>query len=535
MEFIISIYRADVRPLQLQLYEMIRQMILSGKLKAGERLPSSRSVAEQLGIARITVTLAYDRLLAEGYVSSRAKAGTFVNERLPDASVLVRNAHSETIAPGARIRLGKIPSFAGRSPELWKDRSQRPKYDFFVGRPNPRSFPTQFWQRSIARHLAYARGAMTEYGDPRGLLALREAIADHLRATRGIDATPDQIVITAGIQGALNLLARVFLTGTQQSSVAVENPSYQGAAFLFSSYGARIHPIQVDENGLDVAQLENFAGNLIYVTPSHQFPTGYTLSLDRRLRLLDWAYRTGSYIIEDDYDSDFRYDGPPLVALAGLDRKDQVIYLGTFSKSIGAGIRIGYLVVPHHLAEQARIVKALLDNCAPWLEQAVIADFLKEGAFLRHLRRIRRSYMSARDALIEEISEHFPGSTLSGVECGMHMMWKIPDSLPTPEELQRRALTCGVGLYPLFSAAAFEYGNASRFRDRSIILGYAALNEEEIREAIRRVADEFRGRKNARPDSAPLRTRRRSEGPVKPKTSESRPKTRSAAPKDAKL
>ena len=173
-------------------------------------------------------------------------------------------------------------------------------------------------------------------------------------------------------------------------------------------------PIQVDENGLDVAQLENFVGNLIYVTPSHQFPTGYTLSLDRRLRLLDWAYRTGSYIIEDDYDSDFRYDGPPLIALAGLDRKDQVIYLGTFSKSIGAGIRIGYLVVPHHLAEQARIVKALLDNCAPWLEQAVIADFIKQGAFLRHLRRIRRSYMSARDALIEEINAHFPGSTLSG-------------------------------------------------------------------------------------------------------------------------
>ncbi len=201
--------------------------------------------------------------------------------------------------------------------------------------------------------------------------------------------------------------------------------------------------------------------------------------------------------------------------------------MGTFSKSIGAGIRIGYLVVPHHLVEQARIVKALLDNCSPWLEQAVIADFIKEGAFLRHLRRIRRSYMSARDALIEEINEHFPGSTLSGVECGMHMMWKIPDSLPTPEELQRRALTCGVGLYPLFSAAAFEYGNASRFRDRSIILGYAALSEEEIREAIRRVSDEFKTRQTSRPDPSPLRKTRRVEGPAKSKTPEPRSNPRS--------
>lgn len=374
----------------------------------------------------------------------------------------------------------------------------RPKFDFFVGRPHPKSFPTHFWQKSLTQHLTYARGAMTEYGDPRGLRALREAIADHLRATRGIDAVPDQIIITAGIQGALNLLARVFLSGTAQSAVAVENPSYQGAAFLFGSYGAQIHPIRIDENGLDVSELEGFLGNLIYVTPSHQFPTGYTMSLDRRLHLLDWAYRTGSYIIEDDYDSDFRYDGPPLVALAGLDRRGQVIYLGTFSKSIGAAIRIGYVVLPHHLVDQARIVKALLDNCSPWLEQAVIADFLNEGAFLRHLRRIRRSYMAARDALVEEIHDRFPGSLLSGTEGGMHMMWMVPRDLPDPDEIQRRALACEVGLYPLLASAAFEYGKARRFRDRAIVLGYTCLSAEDIREAISRVAAALKTRRTAR-------------------------------------
>jgi GntR family transcriptional regulator/MocR family aminotransferase len=235
-----------------------------------------------------------------------------------------------------------------------------------------------------------------------------------------------------------------------------------------------------------VSQLEGFLGSLVYVTPSHQFPTGCTMSLDRRLHLLSWAYQTGSYIIEDDYDSDFRYDGPPLTALAGLDRRGHVIYLGTFSKSIGAGIRIGYTVLPRHLLEQARIAKALLDNGAPWLEQAVVADFLKEGAFIRHLRRIRRSYMAARDALIEAIEHHFPDGVLSGSECGMHMMWTVPPNLPTADEIQHLALAQDVGLYPLSKAAAHEYGKA-HLRDRSLVLGYTALSESEIREAIARV------------------------------------------------
>ncbi len=364
MELLISVDREDKRPLQVQLYETIRQLILSGALKAGQRLPSSRAIAIQLGIARNTAVLAYERLVAEDYIAARTKAGIYVNHKLPDTSVLVRNAHSETVSTGRRIRLGKNPAFSGRTPELWKEKGARPQFDFFVGRPHPQSFPTSFWQKSIARHLAYARGVQTEYGDPRGLLTLRQAIADHLKATRGINAQPDQILITAGIQGALNVLARVFFSGQTTATVAMENPCYQGAAYLFSSYGASIFSVDVDDRGMMVSQLEKFQGSLVYVTPSHQFPTGYTLSLDRRLKLLDWAYQTGSYIIEDDYDSDFRYDGPPLTALAGLDRNAHVIYLGTFSKSIGAGIRIGYAVLPRHLLDQARIVKALLDNGA---------------------------------------------------------------------------------------------------------------------------------------------------------------------------
>ncbi len=350
-----------------------------------------------------------------------------------------------------------------------------------------KAFQQASGKRSAARLLTYSRGLQTEYGDPRGLYELRKAVADHLRATRGIDADVDQVLITSGVQGALNVLARLFLNGSSQS-VAVENPCYQGAAFLFSSYGARLHPVEVDSQGLMVSQLEGFLGNLVYVTPSHQFPTGCTLSLDRRLQLLDWAYRTGSYVIEDDYDSDFRYDGPPLTALAGLDRRGHVIYLGTFSKSIGAGIRIGYAILPPHLVDQARTVKTLLDTGAPWLEQAIVADFLNSGAFLQHLRCIRRMYMGSRDALIESIEHHFPGGALLGRECGMHMMWKLPPYLPAADEVQHSALNCGVGLYPLQQAGACEYGTFPRYRDRSLVIGYTALSEAEIRTAIARLA-----------------------------------------------
>jgi len=493
MELLLNVDREDKRPLQFQIYETIQSMILSGNLRRGQRLPSTRSISMQLGIARNTVILAFDRLASEGYITTRLKAGVFVNEDLPEVYVLVRNDHASPMVKGQRLRLGRNPSFSGPFFELWKDRTTRPQFDFFVGRPNPDSFPISFWRRSVARHLTYARGIQTEYGDPRGLKALREAIAEHLKATRGINAGTDQVMITAGIQGALNLLARIFLSGPGQSSVAIENPGYQGAAFLFKNYGFKLRPIQVDEHGLKVSQLEGFLGNLVYVTPSHQFPTGYTLSLDRRLHLLDWANRTGSYIIEDDYDSDFRYNGPPLTAVAGLDRKARVIYLGTFSKSIGAGIRIGYAVLPRHLLDQAHTAKALLDLGAPWLEQAVIAEFLKEGAFLRHLKRIRRTYLAKRDSLIDAIERHFPGSVLSGQECGMHMMWTLPPNLPPPEEMRRIELTSGVGLYPLLSAGAYEYGSGRNFRERAIILGYTALSEQAIKEAVGRVAAAMQG------------------------------------------
>jgi GntR family transcriptional regulator/MocR family aminotransferase len=488
MELLLSVNRADPRPIQAQLFEGIRTLILNAGLKAAQRLPSSRDLASELSLSRNTVALAYERLAAEGYVKMKAKAGTYVNEKIPDSGVLVRRRPTVPGADSERVRLGKNPPFSGRAQELWCEVAERPKFDLFVGRPNARGFPARFWRRSAARHLSHPQRHLTEYGDPRGLLSLRQAVADHLGASRGILASANQVLITSGIQGALNIIARIFLAGRSPSPVAIENPCYQGAAFLFASYGSRLVPIDVDEQGLDVSQLERFSGSLVYVTPSHQFPTGYTMALERRLRLLDWAYRTGSYVIEDDYDSDFRYDGPPLTALAGLDRRGRVLYLGTFSKSIGAGMRLGYIVLPEHLLDQARIVKSLLDNGNPWLEQAVLADFLREGEFMRHLRRIRSFYLSARDALLESLRENFGEITVSGAEAGMHVMWQLPAHLPDALQMQRLALSCGVGLYPLAAAAGYEFEGRRRFGERSLVLGYTALTSAELQEAIARVA-----------------------------------------------
>jgi GntR family transcriptional regulator/MocR family aminotransferase len=488
VELLLSVNRNERRPIQVQLFEELRGLILGAGFKPGQQLPSSRVLAHDLAVSRNTVSLAYDRLAAEGYITTKAKAGTFVNQKIPDAAVLVRRRVPAARQKSERVRLGRNPPFSGRAQQLWSDERQRPQFDLFVGRPSAAGFPARFWRRSAARHLSHPQRSLTEYGDPRGLLALRKEIAQHLRATRGIAASADQVLITAGIQGALNVIARIFLAGRSSSAVAIENPCYQGAAFLFTSYGARLFPVDVDERGLQVEQLARFGGSLVYVTPSHQFPTGCTMALERRLRLLDWAYRTGSYVVEDDYDSDFRYDGPPLTAVAGLDRRSRVIYLGTFSKSIGAGMRLGYIVLPEHLVEQARIVKALLDNGNPWLEQIVLADFLREGEFLRHLRRIRSLYLSARDALLESLYAGFGAVEVSGCEGGMHVMWRLPSKLPSARAMQAIAFSCGVGLYPLAAAAGYEFGNRRRLGESSLVLGYTALTPAQLREAIGRVA-----------------------------------------------
>lgn len=469
--------------LQAQLYEQIRKLILGGRLKPGTPLPASRALSRQLGVSRNTVMLAYDRLSAEGYLQTREAIGTYVSFELPEDCLTAKRLASTADTSAQDFPTRRQIAFAGRPQAVVNQR--RLAYDFWLGRPDPHSFPIKAWRRLINRTLVTAGTRLTEYRDPAGLIDLRQAIADHIGPARGINVDPDQIIIVAGCQEGLNLTARLLLR--EGMSVAIENPAYQGAAYLYESYRARLMPVCVDENGLSVEDLPAEGAALLYVTPSHQYPMGFTLSLERRLRLLDWAWRTGTYIVEDDYDSDFRYRGSPIAALMGLDSHGCVIYLGTFSKSIGAGLRIGYLVVPKHLAGPAGTAKALLDNGHPWLEQAVLAEFLAGGGYDNHLRRIRQSYAERRDCLTDCLKRHFGEVAISGSECGMHIAWHLPDDLPRAARLQEMAAEHGVGIYTLQSGAAYDFGGCA-YSDRAIMLGFSSLNERQIRSGTERVA-----------------------------------------------
>lgn len=467
--------------LQIQVFEQVRAMILEGRLRSGEPLPATRVLSEQLAISRNTITLAYERLMAEGYIESHRSRGTFVSSQIPETT-LYTAAHGEARFPARRTR---NPSGVGaralRAPMLVNPNRRRLTADFWVGRPDPSSFPARTWATLIARRLRTAGSALTEYRDPAGLIDLRKAICNRLRPARSIVADADQIVIVGGSQDGLNLAARLVIdAGT---SAVIESPCYQGAAFLFESFGAKLFAVRVDGKGLDCRRLPDVRDAICYVTPSHQYPLGVTLSLERRLELLAWAARTNSYIVEDDYDSDFRFQGAPIAALKGLDRADRVIYLGTFSKCLGAGLRLGYVVLPEDLVQRARQLKTLMNNGQPWLEQAALADFMASGGYDRHIRRIRNLYLARRNALVSALRKHFDESEIIGDEAGMHLAWRLPQGLPNAHEVERIGLEAGVGVYTLASGAAISLDRLPD-SERYLVLGFSSLTEREIESGI---------------------------------------------------
>jgi GntR family transcriptional regulator/MocR family aminotransferase len=477
--------RNALAPLQSQISDQIRQLVGSGILTPASRVPSTRALSLQLGVSRNTVALAYDELVAEGLLEVESSAGTMVSRNLPAdfARVPPSPDRAPEPAPAARRPL----AFSGRGPRLYDARARNLTHDFRLGQPDPALFPHSAWRRLIVESVGRGGAALVRYGEPAGLLALREAIAGHLRLARGIQCDADQVVVVAGVQQGLDLVARVLIK--PGIDAVVESPCYEGAALAFASYGARLVPGPVDDEGLRVARLP-VGPALAYVTPSHQFPLGPTLPLARRLALLDWAHRSGAYLVEDDYDSDFRYDGSPLVALYALDRGHTTIYLGTFSKSIGAGLRLGYAVFPPALAPAAVAAKALLDNGHPWLEQAAAAAFLSSGGFERHLQRTRRRYLMRRDCLLHELRRRFGPCRVDGAEGGMHVAWHLPAGAPPAEELQRRAAREGVGVYPLTSAPVHLFDDDDE-RTSVVLLGYPCLTEERIVAAVERIACVF--------------------------------------------
>jgi GntR family transcriptional regulator/MocR family aminotransferase len=485
MRIPIDLDRSVEQPLATQLADRLRDAIQQGRIPVGARLPSSRALADQLSLARNTVVRAYETLTMEGLVESRAASGFFATPQLE-----AQGLRSQVPLPkssGALDAAHPMPLPATfPAPRRIESGRHRLMYDFVPGRPSLELLPVKAWRRALQSCLSYgAASGLSEYGDPSGLPALRAAIAAHLSISRGIVADPAQIVIVAGIQEGLNIAARLFLsTG---SIVLVENPSYNAAAFAFGASGAQVIGIGVDEDGLLTAQLPEKPAALLYLTPAHQYPTGHTLSLARRKQVIAWARRQGCYLVEDDYDCEFQYDGSPLQALAGM-APDCTIYLGTFSTTLGAGLRIGYVVAPPALIDAVRATKALFNNGSPWLDQAALTELLHGGSYATYLTRCRTQYKESRDALLSALRRHFGTVEVSGESAGLHMLWLLPAGVPGAAKLSDLARHHQVGVYSLTSAGVREFEGSTLTR-RSLILGYAGLLPKQIEQGIARLSD----------------------------------------------
>jgi GntR family transcriptional regulator / MocR family aminotransferase len=477
--------------LQTQIFDQIRTMILNGQLRGDDPLPTTRELSAQLNVSRNTAVLAYERLISEGYIRTKPYVGTFVSPDLPDTAFL---SASTATAPVEAPSAGDAGAPAEAAPihthQLADPGRRCLAADFWVGRPDARMFPLKAWSQHIKARLKSAGSKLTTYSDPAGLLELRQAIAKHLAPARGVVCDADQIIIVGGCQDGFNLVGRLLVT--PGSTAVVESPCYQGAAYVLENLGAKLHPVPIDREGLDVTQLPQAHGALAYVTPSHQYPVGVTLSLQRRIELLAWATQNDAYVIEDDYDSDFRFVGSPLTALKGLDRNERVIYLGTFSKCMGPGLRLGYVVAPRRLVDRFRRMKMLMNNGQSWLEQAAMADFMASGEFGRHLRRIRQLYRERRDALLGALQRHFGECEVYGEQAGMHLVWKLPEGFPSAREVEAKGLAAGVGVCSLATGSALRFDDNDG-GDRLLMFGFVALTEKEIEDGVARLAGALKG------------------------------------------
>ncbi|MBD1918225.1 MULTISPECIES: PLP-dependent aminotransferase family protein [Cyanophyceae] len=480
MDFAIALDPHSPDPVYQQIYAALRVGILNGWLAPRQRLPSTRALAQSLEVSRATVTQSYDQLLSEGYLQTVTGSGTYVCDQLPDDLL---QPPPLTAIPAGPIPAVSLSAYGRRLEQIDPGPSPEPAValSFRYGRPALDRFPLELWRQLLSRHCR--RTEWLDYAtNPLGYGPLREAIAAYLAQARAVHCHPDQILITNGTQQALSLATRLLLSPGDR--VALEEPSYLSARRVLASQGATLCPIPVDAAGMDVAALAATPGpiRLMYVTPSHQFPTGAVLSLPRRLALLAWAEHSGSLIFEDDYDSEYRYGGRPIPALQGLGDGQSVLYVGTFSKVLFPSLRVGYMVLPPALVPVFSRAKWLADRQGPTLEQAVLADFITEGHLERHIRRMRGIYDRRRQTLVAALSEHWGDrATLLGENAGLHVMVRFAIDI-ADEELMAKAADVGIGLI----SASPQYLGPSPGHE--FIFSYTELEEDAIALGLERLA-----------------------------------------------
>ena len=455
----------------------IRDEILEGRLRPGARLPSTRDLARQYGLSRGTVVNAFDQLRAEGYIAGTTGAGTYVNEVLPDDLLRVpRGPSTRDAVPKPPRR--RLSAFARRA-TLFPGFSPRPTRAFRTDLPALDLFPTATWAQVAGRRLRRASTRLLLGCEPMGYWPLQEAVTDYLVSSRGVKCEPHQVAIVSGAQEALDLTARLFIEPGDR--VCVENPGYPGATHAFRAAGAKVDALSIDDEGATVP-----AGSLVrlaYVTPGHQFPLGMVMSLARRLAILEWARTENAVIFEDDYDSEYRYAGRPMPALQGLDRHGVVMFSGSFSKVLFPALRLGYLVVPPDLVERVAAVQSIRTRHAPVIAQAVLADFIAEGHFARHVRRMREVYAERLGALLDASHTELAGRLrITGVEAGLQTAAWLSDEYDA-DGIAELAAAREVDVAPL---SRYTRGPVTR---QGLQLGFAAVDVAEIRRGVRVLAD----------------------------------------------
>ncbi|GFM88685.1 GntR family transcriptional regulator [Pseudomonas cichorii] len=499
------------RGLSRQLYQVLRQRILDGGLASGTRLPASRDLAQSLSISRNSVMRAYDQLYAEGFIEGRIGDGTYV-ARLPDKAVPVERSPVKKLSTelptglSTRLRTG-LSTFPAENPQevpdqvihssalelLQKHHLNVPikgaPRTFRVGVPAFDLFPFAIWGKLHAAFWRKPDLQLLGYGEAAGEWRLRELVALYLRSSRGLHCSAEQIVITSGAQQAISLCAQLLLEAGD--GVAVENPGYRAAGHAFAVAGGRLKGIAVDEEGMRCADLEHTDCKLAYVTPSHQYPTGVVMSLARRLELLAWAKKTQGWIVEDDYDGEYRYSGAPLAPLAALDGEGRVLYVGTFGKVVFPALRLGYLVLPLGLVKPFSQRRGVDMRHSEVSTQMVMAQFIATGHFQRHIRRMRRAALSRRDALLAGWPENIPGcGAMPKVVAGLHVTVRV-DSLTRERELIEKAESVGVEITALSS---YWLPDSTEPVDNraGLVLGFAGVPEDAIADALERLRQVWR-------------------------------------------
>ena len=460
------------------LYEAVRSEILSGRLRPGTRLPATRDLARQHCLARGTIVNAFDQLGSEGYIEGNVGSGTFVSRMLPERMLQVAS-ESDQRPSLRRKRQLRISDYARRT-RLFSGYENRPIRAFRANLPALDLFPIDLWTKITLRCLRKMSTRNLMGCDPLGYMPLRHAVTEYLTRARGVRCVPEQVAIVSGVQEALDLASRLLLKPGDR--VCVENPGYPGAVLAFQAFGARIFAAGVDDEGAKVDQLPAQAVRLIYITPGHQFPLGTTMTVSRRLRLLEWARKSGAVIFEDDYDSEYRYSGRPIPALQGLDENGAVVYAGSFSKVLFPALRLGYMVVPSGLTDYCGAILSLTIRHAPLLEQLVLSDFMTEGHFGRHLRRMREVYAERLSVLLEEARQRLGGLLkISNVEAGLQTAGWLCAGI-NAESAAAAAAERNVDVTPL---SCYSRG---RILPEGLQLGFAAVETKEIRRGVRELA-----------------------------------------------